>query len=159
MDLQHEADSMQLHQDTDLRARVILDVGMRLPHQFSRNNRTFPASTAFQSQVLVRDLLKLGLFCMNIPSMAGLQDSEGNIPVSFARIPESLLGIGVRYAIRVSADPADYDPVIQIDDLERHVERIEAHFGPIDIDMGLVARVAQCAREASLAPEMSAQGA
>jgi len=90
--------------------------------------------------------------------MAGLQDSQGNTPVSFARIPESLLGIGVRYAICVSAAPSDHDPVIHIDDLERHVERIEAHFGPIDIDMGLVARIAQCAREVSLAPEMSAQG-
>ncbi|MBW3243610.1 hypothetical protein KUV57_13130 [Epibacterium sp. DP7N7-1] len=156
MDLQHEADSMQLRQDTDLRALVILDIGMRLPHQYSRNDRTYPAQTAFQSQVLVRDLLKLGLFCMNIPSMAGIQDAEGTIPVSFARIPESILGIGLRYAIQVSAHPSENDPILQIDDLEKNVKRIEAHFGPIDVDMGLVARVAQCAREASLAPELSA---
>ncbi|MCW3782566.1 DUF2608 domain-containing protein [Defluviimonas salinarum] len=157
----NETESVRLDLDTDFRARVLLEVGMRCPHQFSRNGRTFPAGTAFLSQVLVRDLLKLGLFSLNIHSMAGLDERASGMPVSFARIPSSLLGIGLHYAIDVAPrdpDSPDGAPVVLIDDLERHVQRIEAHFGPVDIDMGLVARVAQCAHDATAVPEAAAEG-
>lgn len=158
MDVHQEAASVHLHQDTDLRAHVILDVGSSMPHQFSRNGRTLPAEVAFQSQVLVRDLLKLGLFSMNIQSMAGLQDEAGGIPVSFAKIPESLLGVGLHYAITVAPTvPGEGEPIVVIDELERHVRRLERHFGRIDVDMSLVARVAEHARERSIAPDLAHQ--
>ena len=156
MHTHNEAQSVQLHRDTDMRAQVLLDVGMSMPHQFSRNGRTFSAETAFQSQVLVRDLLKLGLFSMNIQLMAGLRDDTGNIPVSFARVPESLLGVGLHYAISVApTDPQEEEPVVLIDNLEKHVQILERHFGQIDVDMGLVARVAQWARDTTLSPDFS----
>lgn len=154
----NERESQRLEQETDLKARILLEVGMQMPHRFSRNGRVFPAGQAFQSQVLVRDLLKLGLFAMNIPSMADLPDRLGERPVTFATVPEAFLGLALRYAVIVSESSRDPEPIVEIDDLDRRVRRLEAHFGRIDIDMSLVARVAQCARDVSLSPELANGG-
>ncbi len=154
-----ESESIEVSQSSDMKARVLLDIGAAMPHRFSRNNVTLPAVSAFQSQVLVRDLLKLGLFSMNIPSMASIGNSGARDGISFSRIPDALLGMAIHYAVTVSpTDPETPDdaPVILIDELERHVKRLEAHFGIIQIDMQVVSRVQQLAREAVTTPDLVA---
>ncbi len=159
MELLHdEKESIEVSLSSDMKARVLLDIGASMPHRFSRNNRTLPAVSAFQSQVLVRDLLKLGLFSMNIPSMASIEGEGSRGGMSFNKVPDAILGMGIHYAVTVSpTDPeAGQDgPVILIDELERHVKRLEAHFGTIHVDMQVVSRVAQLAREATASPEFA----
>lgn len=145
-----EKESLEHSEDANYRAMVLLQTGMDKPHVYSRNDRIFGPDIAFQSQVLVRDLLKLGLFSMNIHSMAGLEDVDGNIPVSFARVPASLLSIGLDYAIDVAPTDANDEievPVVSLDQLEYQIQRLEQHFGQIVVDISLVARVARLARD------------
>lgn len=145
-----EKESLAHDEDANYRASVLLATGMEKPHVYSRNDRIFGPDIAFQSQVLVRDLLKLGLFSMNIHSMAGLEDTGGNIPVSFARVPASLLSIGLDYAIDVAPTDANEEisvPVVSLDQLELQIQRLEQHFGQIVVDISLVARIARLARD------------
>jgi hypothetical protein len=143
-----ERESIEVGQKADIKARVLLDIGLRMPHKFSRNNLTLPPMTAFQSQVLVRALLKLGLFSMNIPSMATIEAPGHASGISFRKVPDAILAMGMHYAITVSpTDPDQDEPVILIDELERHVKRLEGHFGVIGVDMEVVSRIARLARE------------
>ena len=149
-----EEESLRSDRNADERAEVLLEIGLRSTHLFCRNGRTFGANVAFQSQVLVRDLLKLGLFSMRIHSMAGIEDAKDDIPVSFSRIPSSLLAVGLHYAIEVA--PTDQNselgaPVILLDELDLHIQKLEAHFSQIVVDMELVARISRLAR---LIPDM-----
>lgn len=154
-----EAKSIELREERGMHAQVLLQVGMDMPNQYHRNNRTFPAHTAFQSLPLVRDLLKLGLFCMNMPTMAQPQNGAGELGAAGIRAPEAILGVGFRYAISVMSAPSPGSfPILQIDDLERHVSRIEKVFGQIDVDMGLVHEVGRLARRASVEVEPRVQG-
>lgn len=139
---------MMLSRDRTLRAHVILDVARRLPQRYGKQGVELGAMTAFQRQPLVSDLLKLGLFSMNISRIIELGEANGE-NVTFSAIPSFLLGVGIHYAIEVAptmASPMPGSPVVDVDRLERHVRRIEKHFGAVPVDAALVAEVAIQAR-------------
>lgn len=144
------AAEIAIERDREIRAAVILDVAMRRPHRYSRQGIELGAMAALQSQPLVTDLVKLGLFSMNIEKIIALDEREDGEAVSFSRIPSFLLGVGVHYAIEVAPtlkSPEGSPPVISVGGLENHVRRIEKHFGIIPVDSALVARVAILARD------------
>lgn len=155
-----EQDVLATDRDIEFKAKVLVETGRRSPHVFARNGRTFGPLVSFQSQPLVRDLMKLGIFSMNLQTMAELEATAPGA-AKFGKVPAALLAMGFHYAIDVA--PGDVDPengirTVLVDDLERHVDRIETAFGQIDIDPQLVERVSIVARELTLMPDGPANG-
>lgn len=145
--------------DKEQQALMLLHLGGGSELQFHKNGVTIAPPLAFQSQALVRDLLKVGFFSMNIHSMAGVDVLPGAMPgVQGNGIPVALLGMAFHYALDAAPRRAagKGPEIVEIADLEQQVALIERHFGAIDIDLDLVARVsilaANPALQADLAP-------
>lgn len=144
--------------DKDQQALMLLHLGGDVDVKFHKNGITVGSPTAFQSQSLVRDLLKVGFFSMNIHSMAGVDAMAGVMPaVPGSGLPAALLGMAFHYALEAAprrqtdAGPA----IVDIGDLEDQVTMIERHFGVIGIDLDLVARVAILAANPALQADFS----
>lgn len=139
------ADTGEAREKTLDRAALLLEVAASCPHKYTRNGLVHNAQTAFQSKPLVTNLLKLGIFSMNIPTMSGLDEATEKVGVSFATVPSALLATGVHYAIAVAPraeGPEDEEtPIICLDALEAHVMRIEKELSEIHIDHDLVAHI------------------
>lgn len=147
--------------DRELSAAGLLDVGLARKHHFTKNGHILPAEQAFQSSELISNLMKLGLFSMNIP-LSDDASLDGDGLVHTARIPVFLLAMGLDYAIEASptiAEPTQSgEPVISLDALAEHIAKIENGFGAISIDHELVDRIAMLAnyRLMSRNPDMEA---
>lgn len=137
--------------EKEKQALMLLLLGGKADVRFHKNGVTVAPPLAFQSQALVRDLLKVGFFSMNVHSMARMAHLHGDLPAS-------MLGMAFHYALEAAPrmDPELGADVVRISDLERQVNEIEAMQGPIDIDLDFVARVALLAadpgRQADFAP-------
>ena len=155
MAYQVKQDDSASHEELLLRANVLLEVGLTSPYRFTRNGHVLQADVAFQSAPLVRNLLKLGLFSMNLNSMISVNEQIEEDKLSYSRVPSFLLAVGLHYAIDVApldpASPAE-DMVISLDALDAQVARLEKTFGTIAIDTELLGIIPSLARE-RLAPD------
>jgi hypothetical protein len=147
--------------DVEDRAAMLLEIGSRVDVRFRKNGRILGHPVAFQSQALTRDLFKIGLFAMNVHSMATMRPAS-SMGDAVPQLPAALIGMAFHYGLdaapRAPAGDALEGDVIEIADLERQVLLIERSFGAIDIDMELVAETAMRAaptffrRDASVDP-------
>ncbi|MFG6083436.1 hypothetical protein ACEUZ9_004696 [Paracoccus litorisediminis] len=131
--------------DGELRAEVMLEAALARSHHFTKNGHVLPVELAFQSAELVTNLVKLGLFSMNMPNMSEMEASAEDGSISFNRVPAFLLAVGIDYAIEVAPTVDMLGPggaqVISLDALADHIDRIETHFGAITIDADLINRI------------------
>lgn len=157
--MDHVLAEEQRNLDRALRALIILEAGCAQACTFTKNGHVLQPQVALQSVDLLRDLMKLGLFCLNIPiSGAKTEDDEEDGETRFDRFPSFFLGMSIHYAITVAPALEDFDPegravsrrpgVVPTIDLERlsdHVSRIEREFGVVPVDDELIARASQLA--------------
>lgn len=89
---------------------------------------------------VVSCLLKIGLFSLNISSMARMgAPDEGDPPLlRLPVMPAAILGLGFDYALEAAPRVEGLDNVIDVSRMIRHVRNIEAWFGSIDLDSELV---------------------
>lgn len=131
--------------DVEERAEMILELGARVDVRFRKNGRVLGHPIAFQSQALTRDLFKIGLFAMNVHSMATMRPTSG-IGLGAPHLPAALIGMAFHYGLeaapRAQIESPEEGDIIEIADLERQVLLIERSFGAIDVDMDLVAETA-----------------
>ena len=156
------ADTGESHERSRSQAALLLGVANSLPHKYTRNGLVLDATAAFQSHPLVENLLKLGIFSMNIPTMSGLEEAAHRAGVNFAAVPSALIATGIHYAISVAPRQKGFEgdeaPVICLDALAAHVAKIERELSEIHIDHGLVSSVRMAAQkrlEAGGAPQAS----
>ncbi|MCE6959694.1 hypothetical protein LAZ40_11755 [Cereibacter sphaeroides] len=140
----------------DMQALMLLHLGNAVDVAFHKSGRTLRAPVAFRSQALVRDILKVGLFSMNVPGQDRAGE-EGRSGFAAPALPSALLGLAFHYALE-AAPRAEGAPeeTIDLGDLESHVALIERYFGPIGVDMDLVARVSILAAGPAPSPGPSA---
>ena len=134
-------------------ADLVLRVAQTVDTCFEKYGYVIKADEALQSSQVTGCLLKMGLFSLNLTSMARMSDPESNhydpgieakAPDLFRQgvlcVPENLIGIAVHHALEVAPDIGDQsmDNVINVNQLEAHVEKLEAIAGEIRIDKALV---------------------
>lgn len=150
------------NRDRELRAEVILEAVSTCPRVFTKNGLVHPVKVAMQSTELVTNLIKLGLFSINVPNMSEMQEAADGEGISFDRVPSFILGMAVHYAVEaapIAAEPSpDGTPMVSLDDLASHVERIEEVFGTVSVDHDLVNGVARLAARRLVAMEPAMAG-
>ena len=132
--------------DSAMRATVVYEVASAVPHLFSHGGNVLAAPVALQSKPLLVDLMKVGLFSMNLDSASSFERRSGTaFPAD--RISSFILGMAVLYAIEVAPteNSAEDPPVVSLDALNRHVRRIEAAFGEIPVDLAMISQVTRIA--------------
>jgi len=133
--------------DAGIRARVVHDLAAGSAEMFSKGGRVLEARVAIQSVPLLTDLMKVGLFSMNLDSASGPDRlARGGFPAE--RVSSFLLGVGMLYAIEVAPTVKSADGIesISVEELAQHVRRIENSFGEIPVDRGMLTEVASIAR-------------
>lgn len=130
----------------DNQAAALIAIATSLPHRYRHGGVNANGLQAMQNPDVVGDLVKLGIFC------AGLEEASRHVLASKhdgIALPTMLIGIGLHYAIEVAprAEDDGHGPVIDTRGLERHVRRIEAAMGLIQIDPRLLDAVNRLARE------------
>lgn len=118
--------------------REILDEGAPM---FERDGRRLEAPVALRTISVGTDLLKLGLFALNIHSLARLnQDTPA---VRALPLPGELLGLAFDFALETApATDVDGRRCISVRDLARLTALIEASFGEIRVDPALAEELA-----------------
>lgn len=97
------------------------------------------APRALMSSELVTDLMKVGIFSLNLQAGQGPQTAHKDPLTGFGA--QALIAVGFDYAIEaVPRDPDDPEAV-NLEDLRDHVRTIEGVFGAIPVDQYLVSRI------------------
>lgn len=137
--------------ETDQAALAMVLLSEAHDCSFRLNGQPLRAPKAMMSSDLVTDLMKVGIFSLNL--QAGHSPRDESKPVSGFGA-QLLIATGFDYAIeavpRAAGDPLS----INLEDLRDHVRRIEGVFGTIPVDQYLVSRVTMQANDRNnFAPE------
>ena len=124
-------------------AELLLDLAEKCDVSFKKNGMTLSAEVAMLSPSLVVQLVKLGLFSLNVSSMARMGQGDDHDP-GIARlpyIPSALLGLGFHYAMTAAPRDIDDAKIVHVDALDEHIKFIERTFGDIDVDLELIDQI------------------
>lgn len=140
----------------DGRARLMIRIASTCPHLYAKDGRALTFDLAFQREALVSDLLKTGLFAMNLHRHVSAGREGRSLGVG--GMPSFLVASGLHYAIvaaPLEAGSAPGRPVVDVDALSRQVDRVERTFGTIPVDHALAARMSGFARARAARPGAS----
>jgi len=153
-----------LDRDIDVRAWLLVLGAAGSRRSFEQGGHILGPVEALQHHPLVVDLMKLGLFSLNVdmfarenPGIAIPEDFQVGGEVTLANVPLFLIAMGFLYAIKVapnSDEGEDEDEnVISLDGLRSHIARIEGSMGSIAYDPILTSRVTTLAAELVNSPD------